>query len=122
MDDVDPTVPAHLQPVLGDAAEDLLVTVTERGWPKDPDERAAHRDDVMRAARVIDLLDGDCCTREQVGALAKHAVWREEPGRWPRTLEEADELLARAAQTRDLILLRDSLGAGPTQEELDEPD
>jgi hypothetical protein len=71
---------------------------------------------------VIDLFEAGSCSREQIGTLARHAVWREEPGRWPRTLEEADELISRASKTRELIILRDALGARPTQEELDEPD
>ena len=51
-----------------------------------------------------------------------YAVWKQELERWPRTLEEADELIQRATETRDLVILRDALGARPTEEELDEPD
>ena len=120
--DEDPIVPVHLRPALGNAAEEALVMATEGGWPQDSDERAAHRDEIMRAARVIDLFQTDSCSGEQIGRLAKHAVWREELDRWPRTLDEADELVRRASEARDLIILRDALGATLTQEELDEPD
>jgi hypothetical protein len=112
-------VPAHLVAVLAAAAEDVLLMVTERGgWPKEAAERIAHRDEIQQAARVIDLFEAGCCSRDQVAALAGHAVWRNEPpSRWPQTVEEVDELLARVGQTRDLIVLRDALGGEPTQEE-----
>jgi hypothetical protein len=112
-------VPEHLVADLAAAAEDRLQMVTERGgWPKQAEERSAHRDDVMRAARVINLFAAGRCSRAQVAALAGHAVWRNEPpSRWPRTVQEADELVARLALTRDLIVLRDTLGGEPTQED-----
>jgi hypothetical protein len=122
MDDEDPTVPAHLRSALGDAAELELELATDGHWPDDDDQRTAHRDGIMRAARVIDLWEADCCTREQVGQLARRAADEQEPRRWPRTIEEADDVIVRAGLTRDLILLRDTLGARPTQEELDDPD
>jgi hypothetical protein len=122
MDDEDPTVPAHLRPALGEAAELELELATDGHWPDDQDGRSAHRDTIMNAARVIDLWAADCCTREQVGKLARRAADEQQPDRWPRTIDEADAVIERAAVTRDLILLRDALGARPTQEELDDPD
>jgi hypothetical protein len=122
MDDEDPTVPAHLRPALGAAAELELELSTDGHWPDEDEPRAAHREEIMRASRVVDLWAADCCTREQVGKLAHRAAAEQQPGRWPRTLGEADDVVRRAALTRDLIMLRDTLGARPTQEELDEFD
>jgi hypothetical protein len=122
MDEADPIVPAHLRPVLGAAAELLLEVSTDGFWPDKPEGRETQRRTIMEAARVIDLFAADSCTREQIAKLARMAAAEQDPGRWPRTLEEADELIRRAALTRDLTLLRDALGGRPTQEELDEPE
>jgi hypothetical protein len=46
--------------------------------------------------------------------LARRAIGEQQPrdlvGHWPTTLDEVDELIARATMTRDLIQFRDALG------------
>jgi hypothetical protein len=130
MDDVDPTsrggevphIPDHLRPALGAAAELELELASDGHWPPgDEAERPDKRDRVLQAARTVDNWEASGCTREEVGKLACVAVGEQEPGRWPRTLEEADDIVSRAALTRDLILFRDVMGARPTQQDIDEP-
>jgi hypothetical protein len=122
MDDMDPTVPDLLRPLLGAAAELELEHASDGFWPDEPTAHRAKREDIMHAARVIDRWETDASTREAIVRLARVAVGEQEPGRWPRTIEEAEDLLSRAALTRDLILLRDVLDGKPTQEEPDEPE
>ena len=121
MDDAHPTVPDDLRPALGAAAELELERAADGCWPDDPEARAVRRDLLLRAARAVDRLDAGTCSREEAATLARVAVGEQEPGRWPRTIEEAHELLERAALTHDLILFRDAVGGKPTREELDEP-
>jgi hypothetical protein len=122
MDDVDPTVPDRLRPLLGAAAEFELEMASDGFWPREQTERGAKRDKLMSAARMLDRWEIDACTHEEIAHLARVAVGEQEPGRWPRTIEEAEDLILRAALARDLIVLRDVLGGRPTQEELDEPE
>ena len=61
------------------------------------------------------------CSREEIATLARLAVPECDPGRWARTLEEADHVIRQGSLTRDLILFRDAVGGMPTQEELDAP-
>jgi hypothetical protein len=119
MDDAHLTVPAHLRPALGAAAEWELETATDGFWPDAPDERIEKREEIMRAVRLVEMWEADSCSREQIAKLARAAAAEQDPGRWPRTVEEAEELVRRAPLTRDLIVLRDVLGGRPTQEELD---
>jgi hypothetical protein len=76
---------------------------------------------------MLDAIEAGTCSREQVAALAGHAVTMQgeilrsaveldEPA-WPTTLEEADALDERARLTRELIELRDAAGGGPPHEE-----
>jgi hypothetical protein len=114
MDDVDPSVPAHLRPLLGAAVERELETTTDRLWPDGDDERAAHRDAVINASRMADNWAAGACPRQQIVRLSEHAAGDQQPadlvGRWPTSIEEADDLLRRVSLTRDLLLLRDALG------------
>jgi hypothetical protein len=121
MDDADPCVPAHLRTALGAAAELELEYASDGFWPDEPNARAEKRDRLLRAARTVESFPAGTCSREELATLARTAVGEQEPGRWPRTVEEATELVERAALTRDLILLRDAVGGKPTQEELNEP-
>jgi hypothetical protein len=119
MDDADLIVPAHLRPALGAAAECELEMATDGFWPDEPGDRIEKREEIMRAVRLVEMWEADSCSREQVAKLARAAAAEQDPGRWPRTVEEAEELVRRAPLTRDLIVLRDALGGRPTQEELD---
>lgn len=114
MDAVDPTVPAHLRPLLGAAVERDLETTTDRLWPDGDAERAAHRDAVINASRMVDNWAAGTCPRQQVARLSDHAASDQQPadliGRWPTSIDEADDLLRRVTLTRDLLLLRDALG------------
>jgi hypothetical protein len=121
MDDADPTVPGHLRPALTAAAELELEHASDGFWPGAREARAKKRDRILRAARMVESWQAGTCSREELATLARTAVGGQEPGRWPRTLKEATELIACAALTRDLIALRDALGGTPTQEELNEP-
>jgi hypothetical protein len=119
-DDV-PQVPHHLRAALSSAAREELEFASDGCWPDDEGEYAARLDRVMQAVDTIKNWEASTCTREEVTKLAAIAVGMHEPGRWPRTIEEADDVLDRATLTRDLILLRDALSDMPPQEELDEP-
>jgi hypothetical protein len=121
MDDADPTVPGHLRPALDAAAELELEHASDGFWPGSPEARAEKRDRILRAARMVESWQAGTCSREELATLARTAVGDQEPGRWPRTIEEATELIVCAALTRDLIALRDALGGKPTHEELNEP-
>jgi hypothetical protein len=121
MDDADPTVPDHLRPLLGAAAELELEYASDGFWPDGPDERAQYLDRLMRAARTVDACKANRCSRQEVATLAGTAVGEQQPSHWPRTIKEAGDLIELAVLTRDLILLRDAAGGMPTQEELDEP-
>jgi hypothetical protein len=121
MDDADPTVPGHLRPALDAAAELELEHASDGFWPGAREARAEKRDRILRAARMVESWQAGTCSREELATLARTAIGDQEPGRWPRTIEEATELIACAALTRDLIALRDALGGKPTQEELNEP-
>jgi hypothetical protein len=114
--------PDHLHEALRLAAREELEFATDGAiWPDDEDEYRARIVRITQATRTIEHWDAGTCTREEVAKLAAIAVPMQEPGRWPRTIEEAEDVLSAATLTRDLILLRDSLGGRPTQEELDEP-
>jgi hypothetical protein len=117
-----PQVPGHLHAVLGAAARDELEFACDGCWPEDEDEYDAMLARVMRAVHAIEHWEAGTCTREELAKLAAIAVGEQEPGRWPRTVEEADDVLYRASLTRDLIVLRDASGGKPSQEELDEPE
>jgi hypothetical protein len=121
MDDANPTVPDHLRPLLGAATELELEHATDEYWSTDGDERGIARARLLRAARTAENWGAGTCSREEIAKLARIAVPECEPGRWPRTLEEADHVVRQAGLTRDLILFRDAVGGMPTQEELDEP-
>jgi hypothetical protein len=114
-------VPGHLHAVLGAAAREELEFACDGCWPDDEDEYEARLDRVTRAVHAIEHWEAGTCTREEIARLAAVAVGEQEPGQWPRTLEEADDVLSRVSLTRDLIVLRDALGGKPSQEELDEP-
>jgi len=101
-----PQPPDHLREALGLAAREELAAMESR---------------VGQAVAAIKNLKAGACTHEEIAQLAAGAVGSQEPGRWPRTIEEADDVLRRAMMTRDLIQLRDVLGGKPSQEELDEP-
>jgi hypothetical protein len=117
-----PQVPDHLHEALALAAREELEFASDGIWPEDEDEYVIKLARVTRATRVIEHLEAGAWVREDIGKLAAAAVGMQEPGRWPRTLEEAYDAVDRASLTRDLILLRDALGARPSQEELDEPE
>jgi hypothetical protein len=117
-----PQVPGHLHAVLGAAAREELEFACDGCWPDDEDEYDAMLDRVTRAVHAIEHWEAGTCTREELAKLAAIAVGEQESGRWPRTLEEADDVLSRASLTRDLIVLRDALGGKPSQEEFDEPE
>jgi hypothetical protein len=112
MDDSDLTVPAHLQTVLGEAAEQELEAITDHEWPGD-DERAARRDEVMAAVDMLGRWEAGCPTRQELVRLAGRAIREQQPrdfiGQWPTTLEEVDGLIARTTMTRELIRFRDVL-------------
>jgi hypothetical protein len=116
-----PQVPGHLRAVLGGAAREALEFASDGLWPDDEDEYDAMLDRVTQAVHAIERWETGANTREEVAKLAAIAVEMQDPGRWPRTLEEADDVLSRATLTRDLIVLRDALGGKPSQEELDKP-
>jgi hypothetical protein len=121
MDDANPTVPDHLRPLLGAAAELELEHATDGYWATDGDERSVARARLLQVARTAENWDAGTCSREEIATLARLAVPECDPGRWPRTMEEADHVVRQAGLTRDLILFRDAVGGMPTQEEIDEP-
>ena len=116
-----PQVPGHLRAALGAAAREDLEFASDGLWPDDEDEYEEMLDRVTRAVHTIEHWEAGDYTREEVARLAAVAAGMHEPVRWPRTLEEADDVLSRATLTRDLIVLRDELGGEPSQEEADEP-
>jgi hypothetical protein len=121
MDDANPTVPDHLRPLLGAAAELELEHATDGYWSTDGDERAVARSRLLQVARTAENWGAGTCSREEIAKLARLAVPQCQPIRWPGTLEEAEHVVGQAGLTRDLILFRDAVGGMPTQEELDEP-
>jgi hypothetical protein len=129
MDDQEPTPPledfpqppGHLREALAQAARDEVEFATDGMWPDDVDEHAVKLADVAHATRVVEHFKAGVCVHAELAKLANTALGAQEPGRWPRTIEEADDVLFRAIVTRDLVLLRDALGGKPPQEELDEP-
>lgn len=116
-----PQPPDHLREALGLAAREELEFATDGVWPDDSEEYAAREIRVGQAVEAIKNLKAGACTHDEIAKLAAVAVGMQEPGRWPRTAEEADDVLCRAIVTRDLIQLRDVLGGRPSQQELDEP-
>lgn len=114
MDDVDPTVPAHLRPLLGSAAEHELEAITDHEWPAELDARATRRQAVMAATAMVNATEANALTHAQVALLADRAASDQQPsefvGTWPTSIAQADELLRRARLTRDLLQLRDTLG------------
>jgi hypothetical protein len=126
LDDEDPTVPDHLRSVLGITAElELELATDSHPWPDDDDARDAHRDYLRSKAHLIDNWKAGCPSREELLLLARRAVVEMQPAHyqpypWPRTIEEADELIACLTLTRDLMQFRDTLGGKPTPAELAE--
>jgi hypothetical protein len=125
LDDEDPTVPDHLRPALGITAELEFERATDSPWPDDDDARNAHRDYVRSKAHLIDNWKAGCPSREELLLLASRAVVEMQPAHdqsypWPRTIEEADALIACLTLTRDLMQFRDTLGGQPTPAELAE--
>jgi hypothetical protein len=116
-----PQPPDHLHEALRLAAREDMEFASDGLWPDDEDEYRTRLAWLSQTTRTIENWDAGTCTREEVAKLAAVAVPMQEPGRWPRTIEEAEDVLSAATLTRDLILLRDSLGGRPTEEELDEP-
>jgi hypothetical protein len=100
--------------VLGAAAEQEFEAVSDGHWPDDDDACAAHRDAIRAASHMVDNWEAGCPTRDEVVRLARRAIGEQQPrgfiGQWPTTLDEVDELIARATMTRDLIQFRDALG------------
>jgi hypothetical protein len=125
LDDEDPTVPDHLRSVLGITAELEFELATDSPWPEDNDAREAHRDYLRSKAHLIDNWKAGCPSREELLSLARRAVVEMQPAHhqpypWPRTIEEADDLIACLTLTRDLMQFRDTLGGKPTPAELAE--
>jgi hypothetical protein len=118
MDDVDPTVPAHLRPLLGAAAEHELEATTDHEWPADDPARARHRDAVMASAHMVDNYEADCLAQAEIVRLAERAASDQQPadfiGTWPTSVAQADELLKQVGLTRDLLQLRDTLSSRST--------
>jgi hypothetical protein len=114
MDAVDPTVPAHLRPLLGAAAERELEAITDHEWPADLDARASRHDAVMTTADMFNKWEADVSTPAEVARLAERAAADRQPpdfiGTWPMSIAQADELLRQVGLTRDLLQLRDALG------------
>lgn len=110
MDDADPTVPDHLRPLLGAAAEDELESVTDHDWPADYDGRVSRRKAILEATDLVRHWTAGTASREEIGRLAKRAAEDQQPaewhGPWPRTHAQAEALIAVAAVTYDLIELR----------------
>lgn len=118
MDAVDPTVPAHLRPLLGAAAEHELEAITDHEWPAERDARAARREAVIDAAQVADRWPDGGISRLGVARLAERAAADQQPadfiGGWPTSIAQADELIRRTDLTRDLLQLRDALAGQST--------
>ena len=118
----DPQVPDHLRNLLGAAARQELEFATDGVWPEDSEEADAMETRVTQAIRARDNWKADCLTREEVAKLAHIAVGMRAPGRWPRTVGETYDVARDLVLTRDLLILRDTLGGMPTPEELAEPE
>jgi hypothetical protein len=124
LDDEDPTVPDHLRSVLGTSAElELELATDSHPWPDDDDARDAHREWLRSKTHLIDNWKAGCPSREELLLLARRAVVELQPAHhqpypWPRTIEEADELIACLTLTRDVMQFRDTLGGKPTPAEL----
>lgn len=118
MDAVDPTVPAHLRPLLGAAAEHELEATTDHEWPADDNARSTRRDLVISTAHMADNYEADVLTQDQVVRLAERAAADQQPpdfiGPWPTSIAEADKLLKQVGLTRDLLQLRDTLSSRST--------
>lgn len=118
MDDLDPTVPAHLRPLLGTAAEHELEAITDHEWPADDHARATHRDAVMATAHMVDNYEADCLMQSEIVRLAERAASDQQPadfiGTWPTSVAQADDLAQRVGLTRDLLQLRDTLSGQST--------
>jgi hypothetical protein len=114
MDAVDPTVPAHLRPLLGAAAEHELEATADHEWPAEVDARASRRTAVMRAAAMVTNWEAGAITSAEVARLAERAAADQQPsdfiGVWPTSIAQADELIRRTGLARDLLQLRDALG------------
>jgi hypothetical protein len=114
MDAVDPTVPAHLRPLLGAAAEHELEAVTDHEWPADPDTRNLRRKSIMTTADMMNNWEAGDSTSTEVARLAERAAADQQPsdfiGTWPTSIAQTDELLWQLGLTRDLLQLRDVLG------------
>jgi hypothetical protein len=126
MDGVDPTpqvvvVPDHLRRVIGAAAALELEMASDGFWPDEDEERAARRDAIASAVRTIDAWETDACSPTEIARLARRAAREQEPDHWPSTLAEADDLIARAGLARDLLLVGDTLDAGPGEDRGDPP-
>jgi hypothetical protein len=118
MDGVDPTwrdvaVPDHLRQVIGAAAELELELASDGFWPDEDEERAVRRDAIASAVRTVDAWATDACRPTEIARLARRAAREQQPDHWPSTVAEADDLIARARMTRDLLLVGDTLDAGP---------
>lgn len=126
MDGVDTTrrgaaVPEHLRQVIGEAAELELEVASEGLWPDDVDAQAARRDAIAAAVRTIDAWNASACTATEVARLARRAAEEQQGDGWPRTLAEADDLIARAGLARDLLLISDTLGGSPVEDQAHPP-
>jgi hypothetical protein len=117
-----PHIPDHLRRALGEATEFQLEMSSDGFWPNQPDERIVKRDNIIRAARLVDAWRAGTCTHHQVAKLAGAAAAAQDVGHWPETLDEADDLIPRAVLARELLLLRDVLGGTLTREEAKELD
>ncbi len=117
-----PQPPDHLRDALALAARQEVGFATDGAWPEDAERYAAKLADVTQATNVVGHFAAGVCIHGEIAKLANTALGMQEPGRWPRTIEEADDVLHRAIVTRDLVQLRDALGGKPSQEELDEPE
>lgn len=126
MDGMDPTrrdaaIPDHLRQVIGAAAELELELASDGFWPDEDEERAVRRDAIASAVRTIDAWETDACSPTEIARLARRAAREQQPDSWPSTLAEADDLIARAGLARDLLLVGDTLDAGPGEDRGDPP-
>ncbi|WP_445151159.1 hypothetical protein [Baekduia sp. Peel2402] len=105
--------------MLGVAAQQQLEAVTDGFWPDDESRRGVRHEQVMTAARTVDSWEAGCLTVEETVLLTRHAIEIQQPeawppfAPWPETIAAVDDLIVRATLTRDLILLRDTLGHEP---------
>jgi hypothetical protein len=112
--------------VLGATVElEFELSTDSSSWPDDDGARDAHRGYLMAKAHMVDNWEAGCPSREELVLLARRAIEEQhpaeyQPGPWPRTIEEADELITRLTLTRDLMQFRDTLGGKPTPAELAE--